>query len=648
MCGIAGFVNAADRPAERSLLARMTSTLVHRGPDGDGHWTDGAAALGHRRLSIIDLAGGAQPMSNEDGSVWVTFNGEIYNEPNLRTELIARGHQFRTDSDTECLVHLYEDHGPDFVRFLNGMFALAIWDVRGERLVLARDRLGQKPLYWHRGADGLILFGSEPKALLAHPAMPRALDHDSLARYLFYEYFPWESCIWSGMQKLRPGHLLVYERGSVAIREFWRPDLPEEGFGRKADEIDPDFVDRLPGEFWNRFLEAVDRHRRSDVPLGVFLSGGVDSSAVAAALVELQGADRVGTFSIGFGESSFDESAHAAAVAKHLGTRHHERRFGVETLIELIPQVTAWSDEPFGDASLLPTHLLSRFAREQVTVALGGDGADELMAGYPTFAADPWMKRFDGMPRAVRRAIAGAVRRLPVRHTNFSFDFKARQFLRGAGCSPALAHQRWLGSYDGQEIRGILVDRPRIDVEEELIERIATESGGRFADAEERLYQYQTMYLPEDILFKVDRASMATSLEVRAPFLDADLVDWLGTLPSGVKRQGGVGKLLMKKALQGKLPPGVMNRPKKGFGIPVAAWLRGPLKGWMTDWLSADRLRRQGLFDDRYVGRLVDEHLKGVRDHRKPIWTLLNFQIWYDRWLDNPAAVASNEMQARP
>jgi asparagine synthase (glutamine-hydrolysing) len=633
MCGIAGFVNADHRPANPEILKAMTSTIAHRGPDADGQWIEGETALGHRRLSIIDVSGGAQPMANEDDTIWVTYNGEIYNEPKLRSELISCGHTFRNDSDTECLVHLYEDHGPEFVRFLNGMFAFAIWDKRNRRLMLARDRMGQKPLYWHRTADGTILFASEPKAILAHPDYSRSIDRDSLARYFFYEYFPWDTSIWSGIRKLRPGHLLVAENGRIDIRQYWSPeftgtDVPNEARSQSA-------MDRLPGEFWKNFRDAVDRHRRADVPLGVFLSGGVDSSAVAAALVELQGPDKVSTFSIGFDEKSFDESSHSRAVAQHLGTRHNERIFGVDTLIDMISEVAQWCDEPFGDASLLPTNLLSRFAREQVTVALGGDGADELMAGYPTFTAESWRRRFERLPQFFKNGAGAAVRRLPVRHTNFSFDFKAKQFMKGTGCAASVAHQKWLGSFDGAGIRRLLLDSSTFDPEVELLRTIENEAGANTAGDDNLLYQYQTTYLPEDILFKVDRASMATSLEVRAPFLDADLVDWVARLPYRAKRQRGEGKVLLKRAMSGKVPDFVMRRPKKGFGIPVAAWLRGSLRGWMTDWLGSERIRRQGLFDDREVQRLITEHLKGVADHRKPIWTLLVFQIWYDRWLES-------------
>ena len=627
MCGIAGFINPDGRPADESVLARMTGTLHRRGPDGFGHWVQGPAALGHRRLSIIDLAGGAQPMSNEDGSVWVTFNGEIYNEPQLRKTLLHKGHAFRTGSDTECLVHLYEEHGPEFVGRLNGMFALALWDMKRQRLVLARDRMGQKPLYFSKLSDGTLLFASEPKALLEHPRFKRELDHDNLAKYLYFEYLPYQNSIWQGVEKLQPAHLLVYEAGTTEKSRFWQAPIELQPTLTAAQEK------RLPNQFWEKFRNAVHSHSRADVPLGVFLSGGVDSSAVAAALVELDGPQKVETFSIGFEEGSFDESSHARLVARHLGTKHHERIFSAQTLIDLLPTLTDWLDEPFGDASVLPTHLLSRFARERVTVALGGDGADELMAGYPTFTAEPWLRRFQAMPGGVRRLVSTFVQNMPVRHSNFSLDFKAKQFLKGADAIGALAHQRWLGSFSAAELDDILLDPSGIEQEAGYLARLMVDWPVSVSEEDRRLLQYQSTYLPEDILFKVDRASMAASLEVRAPFLDADLVDWLARLPYRVKRRGGKGKILLKQSLQGRLPKQIMNRPKKGFGIPVAAWLRGPLQGWMTDMLAPGRIKAQGLFEPNEVSRLVDDHLASRRDNRKPLWTLLMFQIWYDRWL---------------
>jgi asparagine synthase (glutamine-hydrolysing) len=623
MCGIAGFVNRDGVAADRDLLARMTATIAHRGPDGDGFFLEGPAGLGHRRLSIIDVEGGAQPMSNEDGTVWVTFNGEIYNDPELRSWLLSRGHVFRTSCDTESLVHLYEEDGPGFVGKLNGMFALAIWDIPRQRLVLARDRMGQKPLVHAETSRGTFLFGSEPKALLAHPEMPRRLDPDGLSRYLFYEYIPHPHSIWDGMKKLPPAHILVREAGISTVSRYWESPEP---LANSAP------FEESARQFWEDFREAVGRHRRSDVPLGVFLSGGVDSSSVAAALAELEPARNIRTFSIGFEDKSFDESDHARAVARHLGTDHRERTFSAGTVMELLPEVASWLDEPFGDASILPTHLLSRFAREEVTVALGGDGADELMAGYPTFAAERASALFRKLPKAARSLAGAAVKRLPVNHGNISLDFKLKQFLRGADEPSALAHQRWLGSFSGAEIAAILASHSGLDVEAEQLDRARLLAPG--GDSLTRsLRLYQETYLPGDILAKVDRASMACSLEVRAPFLDASLVDEVQRLPASFKYGKGTTKRLLKKAASKRLPASILDRPKKGFGIPVAKWLRGPLRPLMDSLLAPDRLRRQGLFDADEVNRRISEHQSGVRDHRKPLWTLLMFQLWHDQWL---------------
>ncbi|WP_165247371.1 asparagine synthase (glutamine-hydrolyzing) [Paludisphaera soli] len=627
MCGIAGFVNGGGREADRAVIEAMTASLAHRGPDGDGVHVAGPVALGHRRLSIIDVEGGAQPLANEDDSLWIVYNGELYNEPDLKPALEAKGHRYRTRCDTETLVHLYEEEGDAFVERLNGMFALAIWDGSRRRLVLARDRMGQKPLYYAELPGGGLAFGSEPKALLKHPEVPRDLDPDGLARYLFYEYVPAPYSIWRGVRKLPRGHVLTWEDGQVRVSRFFPPSADP------RDPSPPPF-EAAAERFWGSFRDAVARHRRSDVPLGVFLSGGVDSSSVAAALCEVEPAAGVHTFSIGFEDPSFDESAHARAVAAFLKTDHHERTFSVDQVMELLPQVATWLDEPFGDASILPTHLLSRFAREHVTVALGGDGADELIAGYPTFEAERAARLYRGLPRPARALAEAAVGRLPVDHRNFSFDFKLKQFLRGAAEAPALAHQRWLGSFSGPELARLLV-RPPLDVEAEhaaLAARIAAETPGDRLDRSLELYQ--ETYLPEDILTKVDRASMACGLEVRAPFLDADLVDEIRSLPSSYKYGKGTTKRLLKRAAASRLPAEILKRPKKGFGIPVARWLRGPLAPLLDRLLSPDRLRAQGLFRPDEVARRIAEHQAGARDHRKPLWTLLMFQLWYEQWLE--------------
>jgi asparagine synthase (glutamine-hydrolysing) len=627
MCGIAGFVNGASVAADRDVLARMTAAIAHRGPDGDGLYVSGPVALGHRRLAIIDPAGGAQPLSNEDGSVWITYNGELYDEPPIREELLKLGHVCATATDTESIVHLYEERGTGFVNELNGMFALALWDAPRRRLVLARDRMGQKPLFYAETPGGGLVFGSEPKALLLHPDVPKKLDPGGLARYLFYEYIPAPDSIWSGVKKLPPAHVLVWEDGRiVSIERFWKPVWT-------PSEPPPPF-EEAASRFWDDFRAAVGRHRRSDVPLGVFLSGGLDSSSVAAAVCALEPASGVKTFSIGFEDPSFDESTHARAVAKFLGTEHHERTFSADTVRALLPEVAGWLDEPFGDASVLPTHLLSRFAQESVKVVLGGDGADELLAGYPTFAAHRAAGLFRRLPRTAQAVAGAAVGRLPVDHRNISFDFKLKQFLRGADAPLPLAHQRWLGSYSGPEIAAILNGGTTgFDVEAEHLGRAEGLAAG-MDPLTRSLALYQDTYLPDDILAKVDRASMACGLEVRAPFLDASLVDAMEALPSSYKYGAGRTKRLLKRAASGSLPSAILARPKKGFGIPVARWLRGPLSPLLDRLLDPARLKRQGLFRPEEVALRVNEHRAGVRDHRKPLWTLLMFQLWHETWLE--------------
>ncbi len=627
MCGIAGYVNLdPSRPAELEIVRAMTRAIVHRGPDDEGFHVDGAVALGMRRLSIIDLETGHQPISNEDGTVWVVFNGEIYNYLELRDELEARGHRFKTSSDTEVLVHLYEELGDAFVTRVNAMATIALWDARRRRLLLARDRLGKKPLHYARTSEALV-FGSELKALVRHPSVRPELDPTSVASYLVHEYVPCPRTIYSNVSKLRPGHVAVFENGSLREHPYW--DLPAPLPER------PGARHRVEEEIRELLYDSVRARLMSDVPLGVFLSGGVDSTSIVACMARAAPGN-VRTFSVAFDEPSFDESTHFRRVARHFGTRHEERILTPDALLEILPELAEKLDEPFADASILPTFLLSRFTREHVTVALGGDGGDELLAGYPTYQAHRLAGLYERLPRAVRSGLVEPmIRRLPVSRANISFDFKAKRFVRGTGQPPEIRNQLWLGSFTGQTALAALGPDLRAEVdgadlfEEErrhMREAPATDLLGKLQ------YVDLKMYLQDGILVKVDRASMACSLEVRAPLLDYRFVERIARLPTSWKLRGLTTKYVFKRAMRPWLPPGIESRSKKGFGIPVAEWLRGPLKGMMLDLLAHDRLRRQGLLDPAAVGGLVDDHLSGRRDNRKQIWTLLMLQLWHDHW----------------
>jgi len=634
MCGICGIVG--PDPVDREALGRMTRVLRHRGPDDEGFFVkeyedEVAVGLGFRRLSIIDLETGNQPMTNESGSVQLVFNGETYNFRELRRELEGRGHRFATNADTEVIVHLYEDLGAQCVERLNGMFAFALWDEARRELVLARDRFGKKPLYYAELGRSL-LFGSELKSLLEHPLCPRELDFESLSRYLALEYVPTPRSIFEGVRKLPGGHLLRWRDGRVSIERYW--DL---SFGSEAEtKTDDDFVE----EFRSLLQQAVHRRLISDVPLGVFLSGGIDSSSVVAMMVEALPPDAVKTFTIGFGERSFDESEHARGVAAHFGTDHHEDVLTPRVMLDLLPTVTDFLDEPFADSSILPTYLLSRFTRESVTVALGGDGSDELLAGYPTFPADR-VARLYRMPRLLHeRVVVPLADRLPVSTTNFSFDFKLKRFLRGAGSPTEIRHPTWLGSFTPAEQAALLTRLPADAFEEQrrAFAAAPTENG-----LERLIYLYATTYLQDDILVKVDRASMACSLEVRAPFLDVDLVEFLGRVPPRLKLRRLDTKHLLKRALADVLPPGIATRAKKGFGIPVAEWFKGELREALQEELAQTRLKKQGIFEPAEVQRLISEHLTGRRDHRKPLWTLFVFQLWHRRWVEKSGAPVDQE-----
>src|SRR5256886_1981000 len=623
MCGIWG-VAGGEPAGGRELVDGMCASMAHRGPDDEGSLQVDGVTLGMRRLSISDLAGGHQPMANEDSTVWVVQNGEIYNHRELREQLVAAGHRFATQSDTEVLVHGYEEWGESMVERLNGQFAFCLHDRRARLLLLARDRMGIKPL--HYAVDGpRLVFASELKALLRDPALRRGIDPVALDQYLAYEFVPSPRSIVRGISKLRPGHTLIWSLGSgdgrAVVRRYWAPVLNVDGAAPARS------VDASCEELRAVLRESVRKELISDVPLGVFLSGGIDSSAVAAMMTELGG--DVKTFSVGFAERSFDEAPYAREVASHLGTEHHELVLEPSMMLGLIPRLSTLLDEPLGDASIIPTYLLSAFTRQHVKVALGGDGGDELFAGYPTLQAHRLAGYYTRMPRAVRRGLVEPlVRRLPVSRGNLSFDFRAKRFVAGAAHAVEERHQRWMGSFAHEERVALLAPDVR--------EGLASRNGDTFDDhvsldpLNQVLMLDMRLYLENDILVKLDRASMMASLEGRVPMLNNDFVAYATSLPLNMKLRGLRSKYLLKRALRGILPDRILDRPKKGFGIPVAEWFRGPLREQLLSVLAPERIVREGFFEAAAVKGLIDDHLAGRRDNRKQLWTLFAFEQWYE------------------
>ncbi|HET9479086.1 MAG TPA: asparagine synthase (glutamine-hydrolyzing) [Pyrinomonadaceae bacterium] len=639
MCGITGWANldphAPPPDGARDLLHAMCERMLHRGPDSEGLFVTTGAALGMRRLAIIDLVTGEQPAFNEDKSVAVVLNGEIYNYRELRSSLEKRGHSFCSASDTEVLPHLYEEYGDEMVRELNGMFAFALWDSKRRRLLIARDRFGEKPLYW--GVfDNTLLFASEPKVLLAHPAVKPSLNLQALRQYLSFDYVPAPLSIYEGINKLPAAHTLTLENGQVNVERYWR-------LSYKTTEPVP--TEHEAAEQLRELLaDAVRMRLVSDVPLGVLLSGGVDSSTVAALAVRAS-SEAVKTFSISFAEASFDESVYARGVAKYLGTDHHEERLSANLAANLVSEIGSWMDEPFSDPSLVPTYLLSRFTRKHVTVALGGDGGDELFAGYPMYVGHRWAEVYKRVPQVFRRGIVEpVVRLLPVKTKNLSFDYKARRFVTGAQYDNIARHHIWFGSFTPEQQEQLLTPEALAASDGEIYaeaRRIADECNND--DLVTQMQSVDTrLYLAEDILTKVDRASMAVSLEVRAPFLDPRVAEFAASLPCNYKLRRMQTKYILKKAVQDMLPSFVTRRGKKGFGVPVAEWLKVKLRPLARDLLSPERVRRAGVFNANYIERLQDEHERGVANHRKLLWTLLMFELWHESFVETPRRIETS------
>ncbi len=629
MCGFCGVLNFnGQAPVDREGLAAMTATLRHRGPDDLGSFLSGPVGLGHRRLSIIDLETGHQPLSNEDGSIWIVYNGELYNYREIRANLEKAGHRFATQSDTEVIVHAYEEYGAKCLKAMNGMFAFAIWDGRQRRLMLARDRLGIKPLYYAQ-LPGCLLFGSEVKALLAHPHLERRLDTTALNLYLSLEYVPTPYSIFAGVKKLPPGHFLMVEDSHTHLERYW--DL-------RLDQSEPHSTKTLTdctAEVRQILHDAVKMELIADVPVGVLLSGGIDSSAVAAMMVRASNRP-VPSFSVAFDDPSFDESTHARLVARHLGTEHHEFPLSADTALSMLPQIAAGLDEPLGDSSIIPTYCLSRFTKEHVKVALGGDGGDELFGGYSTLQAHRLANYYLRLAPGWLRNLVDpwVLESLPVSFDNLSFDFKLRRFLRDYSLPTVVRHHRWLGSFTSEEKTRLLGPLSGQSQEEvvDLVEHHAHLARTR-DPLNQVLYCDLKLYLEGDILVKVDRASMANSLEVRVPLLNRLLVEYAAYLPHSFKLRGLTTKFLLRQALKGLLPDAILKRGKKGFNVPVAKWFAGPLKPLLEELLSPQRLKQQGLFQPDYVETLIREHQAHYRDHRKLLWTLLAFQLWFEHWI---------------
>ena len=637
MCGITGAVwTQPEKAIDDATLRRMVEVLAHRGPDGDGSycaaWANRAesgvvpgVALGHRRLAIIDVAGGQQPMSNEDGSVWIVFNGEVYNFRDLRRRLDGKHHRFKTRSDTETIIHLYEDEGLDFVQHLNGMFALGIWDANRHRLVLARDRLGEKPLVYRLEPDRL-LFASELKSLLEVPGLPRELDPRAIDAYLTYQYVPHPQTIYRGINKLPPAHIAVYCDGRLDVRCYWQPDFQLEE-DRSADDYSRELRELL--------TSSVQMRLESDVPLGAFLSGGTDSTIVVGLMQRLS-KEPVRTFSIGFPVAEYDETRYARIVADRFETVHQEFRVEPDA-VEILPKLVWHYDEPFADSSAVPTWYLSEVTRQHVTVALTGDGGDELFVGYPRYQAVWLATYFDRLPKALGRLLAGRYwQRLPASPRQKSARRRWKRFTEMLGLPPLRRYLEWIAIFNQTRradlySEGFQAMLPECDPLDFLAARAARSS--RRDPVTSISLTDLTTYLPCDLMTKVDIASMAHGLETRPPFLDHRVVELAARMPLPHKFRWGRGKRILRAAFADLLPTEIQKRPKMGFGVPLDHWFRGPLAGFAQEVLLDRRTLGRGMFRPEAVRGLVEAHLAGRFDHSYRLWALLVLELWQRRWV---------------
>ncbi len=604
----------------------MAKALAHRGPDSDGVFVNNHVGLAHRRLAIIDLSpDGAQPMSNEDGSIWIVFNGEIYNFQELRDALVRKGHSFRSKSDTEVIIHLYEDLGPEALCALRGMFALAIWDAKQRQLLLARDRLGKKPLFYFDGSSSFA-FASELQSLLEDPSVPRVPDLEAIRYYLTYRYVPSPYSAFQGIRKLPPAHYLLLKDGQLRVSCYWALQYAE-----KSSESEKVLSERLRGTL----EEAVRLRMISDVPIGAFLSGGLDSSAIVALMSGLSKAP-VKTFSIGFDDHAFSELPYARSIAGRFGADHYECVVKPDA-VGILPLLVRHFGEPFADSTAVPQYYLSKLAREHVTVVLAGDGGDEAFGGYDRYVATLAARSADRIPSPMRNGLAGVIRRLSKSSLSTPFLLGTCRFLRAVSDDPQRRYTRWVSQFDLQQqaalfssaflkqVRGVDPERLILDVYQHTD---ATHLLDATLDVDVRTY------LPDDLLVKVDITSMANSLEVRAPLLDHPLMEFAASLPPSFKIQGREKKYLLKRAMTDLLPTEILNRPKQGFNVPIDHWFRHDLREMAYDTLLDSRSLDRGYFRPEAVKRLLDEHVRGVQNFHRQLWNLLMLELWHRCFID--------------
>jgi len=625
VCGITGIVRSDGAPVDRELLARMNEAIRHRGPDDDGFYFSDGVGLAMRRLSIIDLKSGQQPIHNPDRTSWIVFNGEIYNYRELRAQLEKLGHKFHTNSDTEAIVAAYDEYGTDCPKHLRGMFAFAIWDERAKSLFLARDRVGKKPLLYAQ-VDGQLVFGSEFSALLQHPDVSRDVDYEAIHHYLSFICVPAPLTAYRAIRKLEPGHSLLWQDGEIKLERYWQLDfskkvsLNEEEAGERVVEL---------------LREAVRVRLMSEVPLGAFLSGGIDSSAVVALMAQ-ESSEQVKTFSIGFDEQDFSELHHARRVAEHVGADHHEFIVRPDAM-EILPTLVEHYGEPFADSSAIPSYYVSRETRQYVTVALNGDGGDECFAGYERYAAMNLAQRYANLPGVLRGGVGTVVRALPGFEARQNPLRKAKRFVAAASMPPVERYLKWVSAFDEQAKLNLYSESfrhesARFSTSGVIAPWFAKANGAGIVDAS--LLTDTMTYLPNDLLVKMDIASMAVSLEARSPFLDHHLMEFAASLPEKLKLRRLTTKYLLKRVLKKLVPEENLTRSKMGFGVPIGHWFRGTMQPFLRQTILSDKAIARGLFRPEALRGIIDQHVERKADHSHRLWSLLMLELWFERFID--------------